>query len=207
VAAASRIYARALYDAARAQGKVAPVRQELEDFVVMTREVDELRELLRNPQLDPRAKAAALEAVSGGGDPLVRNFLLLLAEKGRAGELEDVQEEFERLVARAEGQLTVELTTAYELSETDARAIVEQIERIARRVQLDVGGIEFLIDDRDGKPYVYDVNALSNFVADAVNVVGFDPHERLVDYLEERGARAEGRELAAAGRSGGAAAL
>jgi F-type H+-transporting ATPase subunit delta len=136
VAAASRIYARALYDAARAQGKVAPVRQELEDFVVMTREVDELRELLRNPQLDPRAKAAALEAVSGGGDPLVRNFLLLLAEKGRAGELEDVQEEFERLVARAEGQLTVELTTAYELSETDARAIVEQIEQASgRRVE------------------------------------------------------------------------
>jgi glutathione synthase/RimK-type ligase-like ATP-grasp enzyme len=73
------------------------------------------------------------------------------------------------------------------------RAVVAQIERIAQRVQLDVGGIEFLVDDRDGKPYVYDVNALSNFVADAVNVIGFDPHERLVDYLEARGTRAEGR--------------
>jgi hypothetical protein len=82
---------------------------------------------------------------------------------------------------------------------TPPRAVVEQIERIARRVQLDVGGIEFLVDDRDGKPYVYDVNALSNFVADAVNVVGFDPHERLVDYLESRGASGEGRALAAAG--------
>jgi glutathione synthase/RimK-type ligase-like ATP-grasp enzyme len=67
--------------------------------------------------------------------------------------------------------------------------IVAHIERIAQAIDLDVGGIEFLIDDRDGKPYVYDVNALSNFVADAVNVVGFDPHARLVDYLEERGAR------------------
>ena len=51
---------------------------------------------------------------------------------------------------------------------------------------LDVGGIEYLVDDRDGKAYVYDINALSNFVADAVNVVGFDPHARLVDYLEAR---------------------
>ena len=43
-----------------------------------------------------------------------------------------------------------------------------------------------MIDSRDGKPYFYDINALSNFVADARNVVGFDPFERLVDYLVER---------------------
>jgi len=48
------------------------------------------------------------------------------------------------------------------------------------------GGIEYLIDDRDGRRYVYDINALSNFVADAPNVVGFDPFERLVDYLDAR---------------------
>jgi hypothetical protein len=49
-----------------------------------------------------------------------------------------------------------------------------------------VGGIEYTIDDRDGQLYYYDINALSNFVADAVNVIGFNPHTRLVDYLEER---------------------
>ena len=57
---------------------------------------------------------------------------------------------------------------------------------IARRTGLDVGGIEYLIDDRDGKPYVYDINALSNFVADGPRVIGFDPFERLVDYLARR---------------------
>ncbi len=65
-------------------------------------------------------------------------------------------------------------------------AIIAQVERIAERVQLDVGGIELLVDDRDGRHYFYDINALSNFVADARNVVGFDPHERLVDYLLSR---------------------
>jgi hypothetical protein len=64
--------------------------------------------------------------------------------------------------------------------------IASQVERIARRTGLDVGGIEYLVDDRDGKHYFYDVNALSNFVADAVNVIGFDPFARLVDYLERR---------------------
>jgi RimK-like ATP-grasp domain len=57
---------------------------------------------------------------------------------------------------------------------------------IAARTQLDVGGVEYLIDDRDGKPYVYDINALSNFVADGPRVIGFDPFERLVDYLARR---------------------
>lgn len=64
--------------------------------------------------------------------------------------------------------------------------IVEQVERIAEAARLDVGGIELLVDDRDGRHYFYDINALSNFVADAPNVVGFDPFERLVDYLAER---------------------
>ncbi len=68
--------------------------------------------------------------------------------------------------------------------------IIAQVEAISRRAGLDVGGIEYLIDDRDGKHYFYDVNALSNFVADPVNVIGFDPWAGLVDYLVSRGAPA-----------------
>jgi hypothetical protein len=51
---------------------------------------------------------------------------------------------------------------------------------------LDICGIEYLIDDRDGQPYFYDINALSNFVTDAPRIVGFDPFQRFVDYLEAR---------------------
>jgi glutathione synthase/RimK-type ligase-like ATP-grasp enzyme len=69
---------------------------------------------------------------------------------------------------------------------TPPAEIVEQVERISRAAHLDIGGIEYLVDDRDGKHYFYDVNALSNFVADARNVVGFDPWSSFVDYLEVR---------------------
>jgi hypothetical protein len=69
---------------------------------------------------------------------------------------------------------------------TPPREIIAQVERISRYTGLDVGGIEYLVDDRDGKHYYYDINALSNFVADAPNVVGFDPWTNLVDYLEAR---------------------
>lgn len=69
---------------------------------------------------------------------------------------------------------------------TPPAEIIAQVEEIARATGLDVGGVEYLVDDRDGKHYFYDINALSNFVADAENVVGFDPFVRLADYLAER---------------------
>jgi hypothetical protein len=71
--------------------------------------------------------------------------------------------------------------------------LIRQVEATVQAAGIDVGGIEYLVDDRDGKAYLYDVNALSNFVADAVNVVGFDPFVRLVDYLEARLATGDGR--------------
>lgn len=69
---------------------------------------------------------------------------------------------------------------------TPPREIIEQVEAISRACHLDIGGIEYLIDDRDGKPYFYDINALSNFVADAERVIGFDPWVNFVDYIERR---------------------
>jgi glutathione synthase/RimK-type ligase-like ATP-grasp enzyme len=65
------------------------------------------------------------------------------------------------------------------------RALIEAAERIARAAGLDVGGIEVMIDDADGTPRFYDINALSNFVARPLEVLGWDPHERLVDWLEQ----------------------
>jgi glutathione synthase/RimK-type ligase-like ATP-grasp enzyme len=62
--------------------------------------------------------------------------------------------------------------------------LVEAAERIAQAAGLDVGGVEYLIDDRDGTARFYDINALSNFVARPLDVLGWDPHDRLVDYLE-----------------------
>lgn len=80
---------------------------------------------------------------------------------------------------------------------TPPDTIIGEVERIAARVGLDVGGIEYMIDERDGLHYFYDINALSNFVADGRNVIGFDPFERLVDYLVARAGFSEtGREFA-----------
>ena len=68
--------------------------------------------------------------------------------------------------------------------------IQEAVQNVAQASSLDVGGIEYMIDDRDGIARFYDINALSNFVANPVEVLGYDPHEKLVDFLVDEIANA-----------------
>ena len=133
MAVAYRIYARALFDAAKDRDRLAQVREDLGDFVAAVEEVPELRSLLRDPVLDPKEKAAALDSILGGVDELVRNFLLLVAEKNRTAQIEEIAHEFDRLVAAEERRLEVELTTAFELSDKEAKSIVGQIEKASGR--------------------------------------------------------------------------
>jgi glutathione synthase/RimK-type ligase-like ATP-grasp enzyme len=64
--------------------------------------------------------------------------------------------------------------------------VIEDAKRIVAAAGMELGGVEYLVDARDGQPYFYDVNALSNFVANATDVIGFDPFVDLVDFLLER---------------------
>ena len=133
MSAVHRTYAQALFAAAKEQGRLERVHEELTDFAVTVAEVPELRAVLRNPQVEPREKARVLEELLGDADELVRNFLTLTAEKGRIADIEEIAREFERLMAREERRLDVELTTAYELSDEEAREIIGQIERASGR--------------------------------------------------------------------------
>ena len=65
-----------------------------------------------------------------------------------------------------------------------AAAIATAVEKLAAMSGLDVGGIEYMIDDRDGRPKFYDLNAMSNFVAKPLEVLGWDPHDNLVEVLK-----------------------
>jgi len=72
--------------------------------------------------------------------------------------------------------LTVE---AYETP----RRVIENVERVMEVAGIEVGGVEYVIDDATGRLLYYDINALSNFVADPERVIGFNPYARLADFL------------------------
>jgi biotin carboxylase len=67
---------------------------------------------------------------------------------------------------------------------TPPQEIIDAVEKIVGAAQIEAGSVEYIVDDRDGGIVYYDINALSNFVANAPEIIGFDPHVRLVDYLE-----------------------
>jgi F-type H+-transporting ATPase subunit delta len=133
VAVAARLYARSLFEAAKEQNRLELVLEELGDFVAALEEVPELRGLLTNPELDSDERTAALDEILGGADELIRNFLHLLSEKGRTSQIDEIYREFEVLVAAEQQRLTVELTTAYELSDDEATKILKKIEQSSGR--------------------------------------------------------------------------
>jgi F-type H+-transporting ATPase subunit delta len=133
MAVAHRMYARALYEAAEEQGRVDVARDQLAELATALETTPELEAFLANPQLDPGAKASVLDEVTTGADPVVRNFVRVVASKGRAGQLRAIAEEFEAIVDREQGRLKVELTTAYELDDDEARSIVSRIEQASGR--------------------------------------------------------------------------
>ena len=133
MAVAQRMYARALFEAAQEANRVDAVAADLESLAQATEEMPELSAFLRNPQIEPAGKAEVLEQLTEGADELVRNFVRLAAEKGRAGELPQISAELEFLVAQAQNRLSVELTTSYELTDKEAQSIVATIEKASGR--------------------------------------------------------------------------
>lgn len=133
MAVAHRMYARSLFQAARDQGKLDVVDRELGEFVAAIADVPQLRNVLSNPELDAAEKASVLGEILADADELTRNFVLLVTEKGRGTELEEIYRELEALVAAEQRRLTVELTTAFELSDEETASILKQIETASGR--------------------------------------------------------------------------
>ena len=74
---------------------------------------------------------------------------------------------------------------------TPPAQVIEDVKRIIAAAHIEVGGVEYLLNARDGQIYYYDINVMSNFVADAPQIIGFDPLSQLVDYLLIRAGLAE----------------
>jgi hypothetical protein len=96
------------------------------------------------------------------------------------------------------GACPVEAKPGLSVSRVDAPAeAIETVIRLTRAASIDVGGVEYLVGKADGRIYYYDVNATSNFVADAATVLGFDPTARFADYIVDVARRAGARQVAA----------
>jgi F-type H+-transporting ATPase subunit delta len=131
VAVAHRVYAEALLAAVDEKDRLDSVRGDFDEFAAALAGSEELRRFLQNPQIEAGTKRGALEDLLGGADELFLNFVRLLADKDRIGDVRDIHHEWTRLLARRERVLELELTTAVELSDKEADRVVKQIEEAA----------------------------------------------------------------------------
>lgn len=133
----ARVYARALFDAAQAAGRVEPVRRELGDFVAALAASASLRDVLADPQVDEGAKRRVLAELTRDADPLFAHTLQLLQQKGRFAIVAELHEALEILAAAEAEIVKVEVTPAVELGpEAEKRLAAKVAAATGRRVEL-----------------------------------------------------------------------
>lgn len=148
-------YAEALYESAVDQGSVAQVSAQLAEFREAVETNPELQDLLTNPEFETRIKKDVVAKLLAEANPLVSNFLQVLLDRGRAGELGEIADEYAARVAAAEGRLRLRIRTAIPLPDDLRDRVVAQISKLtSRAVDIDtivdpeiVGG---LVIESDG---------------------------------------------------------
>jgi F-type H+-transporting ATPase subunit delta len=130
-------YADALHQAAAERESVDEVARDLADFVEAMRQSRELTLALTSPDIDPADRRSVVETLTEGAHELVRNFLLVLLDRGRLPELPDIQRAFAAKVTEAEGRIEVHAITAVPLTDDLRRRVVAKLEeKTGRRVEL-----------------------------------------------------------------------
>jgi F-type H+-transporting ATPase subunit delta len=152
----ARVYATALYEAAKEEGRVEQVRRDLGEFVQAMEASPELQHLLAAEEVSDVHKTQALMELTEGGDELVRNLLRLVVDKNRETELAGVYRAFVGLVEQALGLVRVEVVSAVPLTAPLQEALRAKIETsLKKTVELTMtvdkemlGGLRLRIGDR-----------------------------------------------------------
>jgi F-type H+-transporting ATPase subunit delta len=151
----ARVYAAALFAAARDAGRMQQVQKELAELGAALAQNAALRGALLDPQVEAARKERVLTVLMDGADKLLVNALRLMLQKGRIGLIPQVQAEYDRLAAEAEREVDVEVTSAVDLTDKAERELVERIEQTSgRRVRLTkhidedvIGGLVLRVGD------------------------------------------------------------
>ncbi len=151
----ARVYAQALFEAARDAGVVKPVGRELDDFAAALAASGPLRRVLGDPQIERDTKARVVADVTRDGQPLLAAALQLMLERDRFAVVPRLCEAYEALAVDEEGVVEVEVVAAVELpAETEKRIAARVGEATGRQVELAVrvdpsilGGLVLRIGD------------------------------------------------------------
>ncbi|KKB07659.1 F0F1 ATP synthase subunit delta [Devosia chinhatensis] len=148
----ARPYASALFDLARSENQLAQVETGLSDISRLIGESEDFSRYLRSPVIPGDVKASALDAVLGKAkvNPLVGNFLRIVARNGRLFALDQIIVVFRELAAADRGETTADVTSAAPLTGEQAQALAEALKaKLGKAVTLNqfvdpslIGGLQ-----------------------------------------------------------------
>jgi F-type H+-transporting ATPase subunit delta len=132
----ARVYAEALFGAAREQGKIDLMREQLG---ALCHELDrrELRLFFFSPLFSTRERKEGLARLLSGADEIFLNFLEILIDNHRMPVIFRIRRQYDGLWQEEHRLLPVEVTSAIELDDEIARQIQERVEQqTGRTVEL-----------------------------------------------------------------------
>lgn len=148
----ARPYASALFDLAQSENQLASVETGLSDISRLIGESEDFSRYLRSPVISGDVKASALDAILAKAqvNPIVGNFLRLVAKNGRLFALDAIIVAFRELAAAARGETTAEVTSAVPLTNDQANALSETLKaKLGKTVTLNqfvdptlIGGLQ-----------------------------------------------------------------
>jgi F-type H+-transporting ATPase subunit delta len=122
-------YAEALFEASSDAGDVARVADDLKAFTAAVDSSDDLAHTLGSPNLDARTKKEVVAKLTESASPVLSNFLQVLVDRGRLGDLSLIASSFHARVAEATGTIEITAVTAIPLDDAMREKIVQRIER------------------------------------------------------------------------------
>ncbi len=125
----ARVYATALFGAAKEAGKLDSIREQLDELADALDRNRELQLFFFSPYFSSAEKREGLRKALDGAEPELLNFLELLAEKHRMPVLFRIRRQFDAMWAKENRRLEVNVTSAVELDSEVLERIGEEIEK------------------------------------------------------------------------------
>ncbi|HEY7831752.1 MAG TPA: F0F1 ATP synthase subunit delta [Solirubrobacteraceae bacterium] len=133
----AQVYARSLFEAAKEQGKLDELREQLGQFADAVQQNRELQVFFFSPYFSTKEKQDALGRLLVDADSQLVNFLELLIENHRMPVIFRIRRTFEHLWERENRLLPVEITSAIELDDATTGSVAQRIgESTGQRVTL-----------------------------------------------------------------------
>jgi F-type H+-transporting ATPase subunit delta len=133
----ARVYAEALFEAAKDKDKLDRIHEELNQFADVLAGDRELQVFFFSPYFSSAEKQEGIDRAVSGADEELVNFLKLLAEKHRMPLLFRIQRQFEGMWKEERRRLDVTVTSAIELDPQIIERVGEEIEKqTGRTVEL-----------------------------------------------------------------------